>query len=135
MGFGYRGKYVERAAKKIAERGGDAWLLGLRQKTYADAKAELLTLDGGEPVRFHIFSGISIASTLQISVGPKVADCICLMSLDKTGAIPVDTHVWQVMNGLASPSIVENVTDTIVPARDSRLQRGIISCAASLRKR
>jgi N-glycosylase/DNA lyase len=29
-------------------------------------------------------------------VGPKVADCILLMSLDKMGAIPVDTHVWQV---------------------------------------
>ena len=25
-----------------------------------------------------------------------MADCICLMSLDKVGAIPVDTHVWQI---------------------------------------
>ena len=25
----------------------------------------------------------------------QVADCVCLMSLDKAGAIPVDTHVWQ----------------------------------------
>ena len=29
-------------------------------------------------------------------VGHKVADCVCLMSLDKTDAIPVDTHVWQI---------------------------------------
>ena len=29
-------------------------------------------------------------------VGAKVADCVCLMSLDKTNAIPVDTHVWQI---------------------------------------
>ena len=29
-------------------------------------------------------------------VGAKVADCVCLMSLDKTEAIPVDTHVWQI---------------------------------------
>ena len=28
-------------------------------------------------------------------VGAKVADCVCLMSLDKTEAVPVDTHVWQ----------------------------------------
>ncbi len=26
---------------------------------------------------------------------PQVAACICLFSLDKTAAIPVDTHVWQ----------------------------------------
>ena len=25
-----------------------------------------------------------------------MADCVCLMSLDKTDAIPVDTHVWQI---------------------------------------
>lgn len=26
----------------------------------------------------------------------QVADCVCLMSLDKYDAIPVDTHIWQV---------------------------------------
>lgn len=29
-------------------------------------------------------------------VGPKVADCVCLMSLDKHDAIPIDTHIWQI---------------------------------------
>ena len=29
-------------------------------------------------------------------VGAKVADCVCLMSLDKTEAVPVDTHMWQI---------------------------------------
>jgi len=29
-------------------------------------------------------------------VGPKVADCVALFSLDQTGSIPVDTHVWQI---------------------------------------
>eukprot|EP00798_Chlamydomonas_sp_ICE-L_P031040 gene31042-7133_t len=29
-------------------------------------------------------------------VGPKVAACVCLFSLDKHEAIPVDTHVWQI---------------------------------------
>ncbi len=28
-------------------------------------------------------------------VGRKVADCICLMSMDMTDCIPVDDHVWQ----------------------------------------
>lgn len=26
----------------------------------------------------------------------KVADCICLMALDKPQAVPVDVHVWQI---------------------------------------
>jgi N-glycosylase/DNA lyase len=29
-------------------------------------------------------------------VGKKVADCVCLVSLDKLDAIPVDTHVRQI---------------------------------------
>lgn len=28
--------------------------------------------------------------------GDQVADCVCLMSLDKFEALPVDTHVWQI---------------------------------------
>lgn len=26
----------------------------------------------------------------------QVADCVCLMSLDKPGAVPIDTHVEQI---------------------------------------
>lgn len=29
-------------------------------------------------------------------IGRKVADCIALFSLDQHGAIPVDTHVWEI---------------------------------------
>lgn len=29
-------------------------------------------------------------------VGPKVADCVCLMGLAWDEAVPVDTHVWQI---------------------------------------
>lgn len=29
-------------------------------------------------------------------VGPKVADCVCLMGLKWGEAVPVDTHVWQI---------------------------------------
>ena len=28
-------------------------------------------------------------------IGPKVAACVALFSLDKHDSIPVDTHVWQ----------------------------------------
>ncbi len=29
-------------------------------------------------------------------VGPKVADCVAMMSCDKLEAVPIDTHVWSV---------------------------------------
>ncbi|KAI8823472.1 DNA N-glycosylase [Fimicolochytrium jonesii] len=85
LGFGYRAKYIMKAAQYIMEKetalktdAGDSnggWLENLRHLPYEECRAELIKLAG---------------------VGPKVADCICLMSMDKPGAIPVDTHVWQI---------------------------------------
>lgn len=75
-GFGYRAKFITGSVAKLLERpeGGAAWLLGLRDVPYPEAVEALCTLPG---------------------IGPKVAACVCLFSLDKAGAIPVDTHVWQ----------------------------------------
>lgn len=53
----------------------DEWIEKLKKLTYTDAKRTLMSLPG---------------------VGAKVADCICLMSLGFTEAIPVDTHVYQI---------------------------------------
>ncbi|KAI8599858.1 N-glycosylase/DNA lyase [Dissophora ornata] len=76
LGFGYRAKYIANTAKMInAMDSGEEWLMGLRSLPYEEAHNALLTLQG---------------------VGPKVADCVCLMSLDKQNSIPVDTHVWQI---------------------------------------
>eukprot|EP00057_Strongylocentrotus_purpuratus_P010404 XP_011664878.1 PREDICTED: N-glycosylase/DNA lyase isoform X1 [Strongylocentrotus purpuratus] len=76
MGFGYRAKFISQSARMVTEDfGGEAWLRGLRDQPYQEAHPELMKLPG---------------------VGAKVADCVCLMSLDKRGAIPVDTHVWQI---------------------------------------
>ncbi|KAH8159607.1 hypothetical protein CIB48_g8647 [Xylaria polymorpha] len=33
---------------------------------------------------------------LLSGVGPKVSDCVCLMGLGWSEAVPVDTHVWQI---------------------------------------
>lgn len=78
LGFGYRAKYIANTAKKIKSdhtKQGEKWLRTLRSKTYQEAKEALMELQG---------------------VGPKVADCVCLMSLDHSESIPVDTHVWQI---------------------------------------
>ncbi|KAJ9523721.1 hypothetical protein QJQ45_020143, partial [Haematococcus lacustris] len=75
-GFGYRARFIvgSVAALQAKPEGGQAWLLGLRQVSLQEALAQLSGLPG---------------------VGPKVAACVCLFSLDKHEAIPVDTHVWQ----------------------------------------
>ncbi|KAI8893738.1 DNA glycosylase [Globomyces pollinis-pini] len=72
FGFGYRAKYIAISVKFISDQG-ESWLANIHQME--DTKSELLKLTG---------------------VGPKVADCICLFSMDKYDAIPVDTHVWQI---------------------------------------
>ncbi|XP_041046740.1 N-glycosylase/DNA lyase isoform X3 [Carcharodon carcharias] len=76
LGFGYRAKFVNQSAKMILDKHGSDWLNSLREAPYEEAKRALCTLPG---------------------VGTKVADCVCLMSLDKAEVIPVDTHVWQIM--------------------------------------
>ncbi|KAI9484198.1 MAG: DNA glycosylase [Benjaminiella poitrasii] len=78
LGFGYRAKYIANTAIKIKSEHpdlGEKWLQTLRQMPYLEAKSTLMEFQG---------------------VGPKVADCVCLMSLDHSESIPVDTHVWQI---------------------------------------
>ncbi|XP_004928834.1 N-glycosylase/DNA lyase isoform X2 [Bombyx mori] len=75
LGFGYRAKFIQKSASQIVEWGGAKWFDGLQNMKYKDAKCELMKLHG---------------------IGPKVADCICLMSLNHLEALPVDTHVYQI---------------------------------------
>ena len=75
LGLGYRARYLQGAARQVLARGGAPWLRELRQASYREAKAALRTLPG---------------------IGEKIADCICLFSLDKDEAIPVDTHIRRI---------------------------------------
>ena len=61
--------------RDVEERGGLEWLESLRNVELSEARRELTGLAG---------------------VGPKVASCVCLMSLDKHEAVPIDTHIHQV---------------------------------------
>ncbi|KAF4460060.1 n-glycosylase dna lyase [Fusarium albosuccineum] len=91
LGFGYRAKYIAETARMVAKEKPDNWLESLRNPehpgfnttqvpkekhaTYREAQEQLLSLKG---------------------VGPKVADCVCLMGLGWGESVPVDTHVWQI---------------------------------------
>lgn len=79
LGFGYRAKYIQQTAAmfmnpELPEITLES-LHALRDASYEEAHQYLLQLVG---------------------VGPKVADCICLMALDKHDVVPVDTHVLQI---------------------------------------
>ncbi|KAF3447016.1 hypothetical protein FNV43_RR12196 [Rhamnella rubrinervis] len=85
-GFGYRAKYITGTVKalQLKDGGGVEWLLSLRK------------LDLGQV--------INVLSTLP-GVGPKVAACIALFSLDQHHAIPVDTHVWRIATRYLIPEL------------------------------
>lgn len=72
-----RAKYITGTVKVLQSKpgGGVAWLASLRKLDLQNAIEALTTLPG---------------------VGPKVASCIALFSLDQHHAVPVDTHVWKV---------------------------------------
>jgi N-glycosylase/DNA lyase len=75
LGFGFRGENIRQSAQQVLANGGDEWLIALRHASYAEAKAQLMTLRG---------------------IGDKVADCVCLFSLDKDEAVPIDVHMARV---------------------------------------
>ncbi|KAF3337726.1 N-glycosylase/DNA lyase OGG1 isoform X1 [Carex littledalei] len=85
-GFGYRAKYVVGTAKALQEKpgGGEKWLASLRQMELGTVVDALCTLPG---------------------VGPKVAACIALFSLDQHHAVPVDTHVWKIATRYLMPEL------------------------------
>lgn len=92
LGFGYRAKYLYQTALMISENHNEGWLESLRNpespvlgQVAADA-GEMLP--GGR-------SGYREAHEALLAlqgVGPKVADCVCLMGLGWGEAVPVDTH-------------------------------------------
>ncbi|KAL9265714.1 N-glycosylase/DNA lyase OGG1-like protein [Drosera capensis] len=85
-GFGYRAKYMTGTVKALVCKagGGIEWLYSLRDSDLEEVIKALSSLPG---------------------VGPKVAACIALFSLDQYHAIPVDTHVWQIATRYLLPEL------------------------------
>src|SRR5208282_3786236 len=68
LGFGYRAKYIQATAHKIAHVKPNGWLSSLRSESYPVAKESLLELPG---------------------VGPKVADCVVSSAADFTDIVSI----------------------------------------------
>jgi N-glycosylase/DNA lyase len=69
LGLGFRAPYVDQASKAVLE--GRLDLAALVQMPYPEAKEALMEMKG---------------------IGPKIADCIAIFSLEKLEAFPID--VW-----------------------------------------
>jgi N-glycosylase/DNA lyase len=106
LGFGYRAKYIHRTAYMLVHEKPPGWLASLQNPespTWIPGVPDGSAGDGTAPTPGAIPAegreGYRRAHaellTLQ-GVGPKVADCVCLMGLGWGEAVPVDTHVWQI---------------------------------------
>ncbi|MER3495760.1 MAG: hypothetical protein C4320_02410 [Armatimonadota bacterium] len=74
--FGYRATSIVQTSRTIADRGGEAFLDSLAELSFTHLVAELGTWRG---------------------VGPKIAQCIALFAYDRTEAVPMDTHLIQML--------------------------------------
>ena len=88
LGFGYRAKYLHQTAVIVAEEREAGWLDELRNpESVGKGDAGDLVEGGREGYR------LAHEALLELQgVGPKVADCVCLMGLGWGEAVPVDTH-------------------------------------------
>eukprot|EP00916_Digyalum_oweni_P021474 GHVL01035661.1.p1 GENE.GHVL01035661.1~~GHVL01035661.1.p1 ORF type:complete len:405 (+),score=124.17 GHVL01035661.1:103-1215(+) len=98
LGFGYRASYIIESAVLLESLGGREWLIELKNLNRTLVQEKLMMFKG---------------------IGRKVADCICLFSLNKSDVIPVDTHVWRmacrdfeyVESKTLTPTVYEHVGD------------------------
>lgn len=92
LGFGYRAKYLYETALIVAQEREPGWLENLRNPespAYGGRPSPAGEMvEGGRPGYRQAHE-----SLLELQgVGPKVADCVCLMGLGWGEAVPVDTH-------------------------------------------
>ncbi|KAI5305743.1 8-oxoguanine glycosylase ogg1 [Ascosphaera pollenicola] len=96
LGFGYRAKYIHQTAQMVVNDHDEDWLATLTNPEsppfgVSPSPAGSMAPEGREGYRKAHEALIQLQG-----VGPKVADCVCLMGLGWSEAVPVDTHVWQI---------------------------------------
>lgn len=91
LGFGYRAKYIAETARIVAQEKPLLWLESLRNPEHQGLQGR----SGSESLK-STYKEAHEALLSLTGVGPKVADCVCLMGLGWGESVPVDTHVWQI---------------------------------------
>ncbi|GAB7354712.1 hypothetical protein MBLNU459_g5128t2 [Dothideomycetes sp. NU459] len=95
LGFGYRAKYLYRTACMVAEKE-EGWLDSLRNPESPVLGVKATSAGKWSPEGREGYRAAHEELLALQGVGPKVADCVCLMGLGWGEAVPVDTHVWQI---------------------------------------
>ncbi len=101
LGFGYRARYIAETAAKISTQKPASYLLQLRNPnspplSNTTATPPIKSEEEKEETDPPTYRAAHTALLDLPGVGPKVADCVCLMGLGWGEAVPVDTHVWQI---------------------------------------
>ncbi|KAG6007870.1 hypothetical protein E4U21_005458 [Claviceps maximensis] len=92
LGFGYRAKFVADTARMVAIEKPAYWLESHRNPRHLGPNISRSYPINGDST----YKGAHEALLSLTGVGPKVADCVCLMGLGWGESVPVDTHVWQI---------------------------------------
>ena len=100
-GMAYRAVCIGDTARALVDGLADE-LPAIRQMDYEDARSRLADYKW---------------------IGPKIADCICLMALGFDCAVPVDTHLWRLAQALFGVRIPTKSLTAKTYARVSRLFR------------
>ncbi|KEP62615.1 UNVERIFIED_CONTAM: 8-oxoguanine DNA glycosylase, N-terminal domain-containing protein [Hammondia hammondi] len=98
LGLGYRARLLHSAAKALEARGGDSFLLSLREtrrRQRPPASKEGADAKESEEAVFQAEKEIREALLPFAGIGRKVADCVALYSLGCWAGWPVDTHLLQ----------------------------------------
>ncbi|KAI5862113.1 8-oxoguanine DNA-glycosylase [Durotheca rogersii] len=92
LGFGYRAKYIAETSRLVSQEKPAGWLESLTNPENPSWGTTEAANSADPPTYKHAHEQLLLLS----GVGPKVADCVCLMGLGWGEAVPVDTHVWQI---------------------------------------
>lgn len=98
LGFGYRAKYLYQTAVMISEKSEQNWLDSLRNPEKPIIGQKVSSAGGMLPGGREGYRTAHDKLLALQGVGPKVADCVCLMGLGWGEAVPVDTHGMLVLH-------------------------------------